>query len=142
MVPIPTLPAESSTKKSPLPTFKSPVKARVLPSKVRFASAFIASVPVAVRILLFAPLVIKSETSTLNVVLDKSKPVPAEYSVFVSVDAIVTAPSLSVIVTLEPAVKARVSDAPSVFPPAVTVLNVLVSAVISSTTKSIVPSPS
>ena len=44
-----------------------------------------------------------------------------------SVDAIVTAPPLSVMVTFDPSVKARVSDAPSVLLPAVTVLNVLVS---------------
>ena len=59
--------------------------------------------------------------------------------VFVSVEAIVTAPLDSVIVTLEPAVKASVSDAPSVLPPAVIVLNVLSFAVISSTTKLILP---
>ena len=53
--------------------------------------------------------------------------------------AIVTAPAFSVIVTLEPAVKANVSVAPKVFPPAVMVLNVLSFAVISSTTKSILP---
>ena len=58
---------------------KSPVKVRVLPSKVRFASAFMASVPVAVRILLFAPLVMKSDTSTLTApAADKSMPVPAD----------------------------------------------------------------
>ena len=59
-----------------------------------------------------------------------------------SVDAIVTAPPLSVIVTLEPAVKANASLVERVLPPAVTVLQVFVSVVISSTTRSIVPSPS
>ena len=44
-----------------------------------------------------------------------------------SVDAIVTAPLLSVMVTLLPAVNARVSFEASVLPPAVTVLKVLVS---------------
>ena len=50
--------------------------------------------------------------------------------VFVSVDAIVTAPADSVIVTFEPAVNANVSEPPNVFPPAVTVLNVFVSGVV------------
>ena len=62
--------------------------------------------------------------------------------VFVSVEAIVTAPPLSVIVTLEPAVKASVSLVDRVLPPAVTVRHVLSLAVMSSTTRSIVPSPS
>ena len=55
----------------------------------------------------------------------------------VSVEAIVTAPLLSVIVTFEPAVNASVSPSANVLPPAVIVL-----LVISSTTRSIVPSPS
>ena len=46
--------------------------------------------------------------------------------VLVSVEAIVTAPPDSVIVTFEPAVNAKVSEPPNVFPPAVTVLNVFV----------------
>ena len=59
-----------------------------------------------------------------------------------SVEAIVTAPPDSVIVTLLPAVKANASLVDRVLPPAVTVRHVLSFAVISSTTKSIVPSPS
>ena len=45
---------------------------------------------------------------------------------FVSVDAIVTAPPDSLIVMFEPAVKANVSEAPKVLPPAVTVLTALI----------------
>ena len=48
---------------------------------------------------------------------------------FVSVAAIVTAPAFSVIVIFDPAVKANVSVAPKVLPPAVTVLKVFVSPV-------------
>ncbi len=58
--------------------------ANVLPSNVRFSSAFIVSAPAAVNILLFNPLDMKSETSTLTVgvadspeLLAKSIPVPA-----------------------------------------------------------------
>ena len=46
--------------------------------------------------------------------------------VLVSVEAIVTAPASSVIVTFDPAVNARVSLAPKVLPPAVTGLTVSV----------------
>ena len=56
---------------------------------------------------------------------------------FVSVDAIVTAPADSVIVTFEPAVNAKVSEPPNVFPPAVTVLNVFVSGVVTEPPKEI-----
>ena len=63
--------------------------------------------------------------------------------VLVSVEAIVISPPLSLRDTLLPAVKDRTSVPPSMFPPVnLTVLKVLVSAVMSSTTKSIVPSPS
>ena len=59
----------------------------------------------------------------------------------VSVELIVTAPPLSVIETLLPATNARVSLAPKVLPPAVTVLNVFVSVLVSDhgtlTTKSL-----
>ena len=48
-----------------------------------------------------------------------------------SVDAIVTAPADSVIVTLEPAVNANVSEEPNVLPPAVTPLQVFVSVFVS-----------
>src|SRR5210317_1652560 len=53
------------------------VTSNTFPSNVRFASALNASVPVAVNTLLSTPLDIKSDTSTLNCPLDKSKPVPA-----------------------------------------------------------------
>src|SRR5210317_617238 len=53
------------------------VTSNTFPSNVRFASALNASVPVAVNTLLSTPLDIKSDTSTLNSPLDKSKPVPA-----------------------------------------------------------------
>ena len=56
---------------------------------------------------------------------------------FVSVDAIVTAPPDSVIVTFEPAVNAKGSEPPNVFPPAVTVLNVFVSGVVTEPPKEI-----
>ena len=52
---------------------------------------------------------------------------PAVYSVLVSVEDIVTAPAFSVIVTLDPAVKASVSLSAKVLPPAVTDLTVSVS---------------
>ena len=54
-----------------------PVLSNVLPSKVRLASAFIASVPVAVTILLLDPFAIKSETSTAIAFAETSIPVPA-----------------------------------------------------------------
>ena len=59
----------------------APVTANVLPSKVRLPSPLNASVPVAVNTLLSAQLDIKSDTSTLIVVLDISIPVPAVSSV-------------------------------------------------------------
>ena len=46
--------------------------------------------------------------------------------VFVSVEAIVTAPPVSVIVTLEPAVNAKVSPLAKVLPPAVTLLTAVI----------------
>ena len=61
---------------SSTPTVNEPFKDKVEPSKVRFASAFIASSPVAVNIRLFAPFAMKSETSTENVVDTKSNPLP------------------------------------------------------------------
>ncbi|GIR10584.1 MAG: hypothetical protein CM15mP22_0040 [Gammaproteobacteria bacterium] len=54
-------------------------------------------------------------------------PVPAVYSVLVSVEDIVTAPAFSVIVTFDPAVKASVSPSAKVLPPAVTDRTVSVS---------------
>ena len=57
----------------------------------------------------------------------KSSTCSCDNCVLVSADAIVTAPPDSVIVTLLPAVNARVSLDPNVLPPAVTVLKVLVS---------------
>ena len=54
-------------------------------------------------------------------------PVPAVYSVFVSVEDIVTAPAFSVIVTFDPAVNASVSPSAKVLPPAVTDRTVSVS---------------
>ena len=49
----------------------------LVPSNIRFASAFIASVPVAVKILLLEPFVIKSDTSTEIASAATSIPVPA-----------------------------------------------------------------
>lgn len=72
-------------------TIASPVMVNVLPSKVRLASAFIASVPVAVRTLLFEPFVIKSETSTEIASAATSIPVPAP-TARVLVEAIVPPP--------------------------------------------------
>ena len=59
------------------PTVNVPVKDNADPSKVKFASAFIASAPVAVKILLSAPFVIKSLTSTDISSAATSIPVPA-----------------------------------------------------------------
>ena len=56
---------------------ESEVKDKVEPSKVKLDSAFIASVPVAVNILLFEPFVIKSLTSTDIASAATSIPVPA-----------------------------------------------------------------
>ena len=53
------------------------VRVSVLPSNVRFASPFMASVPVAVTTRLSDPLVIKSDTSTLMASAATSIPVPA-----------------------------------------------------------------
>ena len=85
------------------PTFK------VLPSKVKPDSAFMESVPDAVRILLLAPLAIKSETSTLKVVPAKSNPEPAEYVVSVEAIVSVSEPAAVVRATLLPAANVRVS---------------------------------
>ena len=64
-----------------------------------------------------------SVTCTLESTSTSLKPSPiSTVSVLVSVEAIVTAPPLSVIVTLDPATKARVSLVANVLPPAVTVL--------------------
>ena len=63
----------------------------------------------------------------MKVVVERLRPVPAVYSVLVSVDDIVTAPAFSVIVTFDPDVKARVSPSAKVLPPAVTDRTVSVS---------------
>src|SRR5210317_134931 len=55
----------------------APVTAKVDPSNVMFASAFIPSVPVAVTTLLLEPLVMKSDTSTEIESAATSIPVPA-----------------------------------------------------------------
>ena len=57
--------------------------------------------------------------------------IPFVFWVFVSADVIVTTPPDSVIVTFVPAVNANVSSFPNVLPPAVTVLNVFVSVLVS-----------
>jgi hypothetical protein len=55
----------------------APVTAKVEPSNVMFASAFIASAPVAVITLLLTPFVMKSDTSTEIASAATSIPVPA-----------------------------------------------------------------
>ena len=92
-------PAKNKVPVIPMPSTltlpKEPVvedePARVVPSNVKLASAFIASVPVAVRTLLLEPLDIKSETSTEIASAATSIPVPAPmFSVLL--DAIVPPP--------------------------------------------------
>ena len=103
------------------------------------AEVIVTAPPLSVMVT-FVPAV-KARVSLLPRVLPPAV-MPLHVFVSVSVEAIVTAPPLSVMVTLEPAVKANVSLVLRVLPPAVTVLQVLSFAVISSTTRSIVPSPS
>ena len=62
---------------SVVPGTTLPVTVKSVPSKVKFASAFIASAPVAVKTLLLTPFVMKSDTSTEIASAATSIPVPA-----------------------------------------------------------------
>ena len=84
-------------------------------------------VPVVVSLASF----FRNASSTLNAPPLKVRLVPPVYVVFVSVDAIVTSPPLSVMVIFEPAIKSKSSEsAPRVLPPAVIVLHVFVSVLV------------